>query len=358
MTPTSAVAPTRRTGPAAIAAMHLRMVLEVAERRGVARQTLLADAGLVEAQLVSPESLVPLSASIQLWEAAATRTGDAAFGLHLGEAADLVHFGPLGFAILSSATFADCMAAAIRYERLMYNGFTTTLRHEGNRAIIGHRAVVAGTPVAQQPIEYTLALILGIVRRTSGQPVRPQAVFFQHAAPRDTSEHERVFGVRPTFTADEDALVLDASILAMPVRGASEEVLRSLVPVIERRHSAALGDSPVTDALRTALRSLLPRGEPSLSMVAKDLHMSARSLQRKLHAEGTSFQAALDDTRREAALAYLADSTRPIGEVAFLTGFSDGSAFHRAVRRWTSRTPGELRSTNSRSATSTSGGGG
>ncbi|WP_425486259.1 helix-turn-helix transcriptional regulator [Gemmatimonas groenlandica] len=78
-------------------------------------------------------------------------------------------------------------------------------------------------------------------------------------------------------------------------------------------------------------------------MIASTLVMSERSLQRRLADEQTSFQRVLDDTRQALTLQYLEDPSLPIGEVAFLTGFRDGSAFHRAVRRWTGRTPGQIR---------------
>ncbi len=70
--------------------------------------------------------------------------------------------------------------------------------------------------------------------------------------------------------------------------------------------------------------------------------MSARSVQRALRAEGTSYQLLLDDVRRELALRHLAVRGTSAAEVAFLTGFSEPSAFSRAFRRWTGSTPGEF----------------
>jgi len=323
--------------------MHLQVAFDRAALAGVTRAELLAAAGIVAERITSPETLVPLESSLRLWAEAARRSGDQDFGLHAGEHADPVRFGTLGYVIMSSATVRHALDAAIRYERLMYAGFTTSMRVEQERVVVRHAASQEGIPVERHPIEFALATILAVIRRTTGTDVRALEVRLQHAAPINTAEHERVFGVRATFGADEDALVLPASVLAHPVRGASPDVLRSLAPVVSRLHERAIGGSPTTEAVRAEIEGVLHRGEPTLLTVASALVTSSRSLQRKLADEGTSFQLVLDATRRTLTMDYLADRSLTLGEVAFLTGFRDGSAFHRAVRRWTDRTPGQLR---------------
>lgn len=91
--------------------------------------------------------------------------------------------------------------------------------------------------------------------------------------------------------------------------------------------------------VRRFLAEMLGDGAPSLGAIAQRLHMSPRTLQRRLELDGTSFHVLAGDVRRERALAYLADPKLPLAEVAFLLGFSAPSAFHRAFRKWTGRTP-------------------
>ena len=86
-----------------------------------------------------------------------------------------------------------------------------------------------------------------------------------------------------------------------------------------------------------------------MAIIAEKLHMSPRSLQRRLHSEGTSFAELLSELRRDLALRYLRDQRIAIAEVGFLLGFLDVSAFHRAFKRWTGSTPAEYqRSTHPR----------
>ncbi|MBC7842813.1 MAG: AraC family transcriptional regulator [Gemmatimonadaceae bacterium] len=309
----------------------------------MSRDELLAAAGLTEEQVASPESSVSLDASLLVWSEASLRTGDSCFGLHAGEMADPLRFGTLGYVIMSSATVRDALAAAIRYERVMYTGFTSRLIVDGDSATVTHGATMPDVPVERQPIEFALATILAVCRRTTGEAINARAVIFRHGPPKSTAEHERVFGVRPTFNGDVDALVLHARVLDRPVQGASAEVLRTLAPVVERLHERVLGDAPHTAAVRTAIVNTLHHEEATVATVAAALITSQRSLQRRLATEHTSFQQVLDTTRKELTLQYLDDPSLSLGEVAFLTGFRDGSAFHRAVRRWTSHTPGQLR---------------
>ena len=74
-------------------------------------------------------------------------------------------------------------------------------------------------------------------------------------------------------------------------------------------------------------------------LVAGALRMSARNLRRLLEAENTSYKYILDEVRCELARRYLTQEQRGVEEVAFALGFSDGSAFHKAFRRWTSESP-------------------
>jgi AraC-like DNA-binding protein len=96
-------------------------------------------------------------------------------------------------------------------------------------------------------------------------------------------------------------------------------------------------------ALRRALLSRIAQGETEIEAVARSLATSVRSLQRRLSAAGTSYQEVLDSTRRDGASRYLDDRTLSIGEVAYLLGYSEPAAFHRAFRRWNGTTPQEFR---------------
>src|SRR3546814_15678017 len=81
----------------------------------------------------------------------------------------------------------------------------------------------------------------------------------------------------------------------------------------------------------------------SSDVCSSDLHLSVRSLQRRLAEEATGFDALLNETRHELAVSYLRNPRYSIGEITFLLGFSDASAFARAFKRWSGTTPTQFR---------------
>jgi AraC-like DNA-binding protein len=337
-----------------ISATYARGVLEAAARAGVPRDRLLAAAGLDApnaAAFDAPDAFVPLDRQLALWDAAAALASDPAFGLHTGAAGTPEHLGTLGHVLRSSATLGDALARAARYERLMYTGFVTTVERAGPLAVICHAALHPDTPVERQPIEYVLALIFSLCRALAGgddpaagalPALRPVEVRFRHAAhvdPRVAAEHARVFGAPVRFGQADNALVLPAAALDLPIRGADPGVAAALGAHVEHLLTRLTGANTAGGRLRAALPDLLRAGEPTLAAAARHLAMSERTLQRRLAVEGTAFQALVDAERRDLALAHLRAGRLAVGEVAFVTGFSEPSAFRRAFRRWTGTTP-------------------
>jgi AraC-like DNA-binding protein len=337
-----------------ISATYARGVLEAAARAGVPRDRLLAAAGLDApnaAAFDAPDAFVPLDRQLALWDAAAALASDPAFGLHTGAAGTPEHLGTLGHVLRSSATLGDALARAARYERLMYTGFVTTVERAGPLAVICHAALHPDTPVERQPIEYVLALIFSLCRALAGgddpaagalPALRPVEVRFRHAAHRDprvAAEHARVFGAPVRFGQADNALVLPAAALDLPDPRRGPRGGRGARRPRRAPAHAAHGRDTAGGRLRAALPDLLRAGEPTLAAAARHLAMSERTLQRRLAVEGTAFQALVDAERRDLALAHLRAGRLAVGEVAFVTGFSEPSAFRRAFRRWTGTTP-------------------
>ena len=123
-----------------------------------------------------------------------------------------------------------------------------------------------------------------------------------------------------------------------------DSVLRSVLESHAKEILARLPEAD--DSVREIRRSLMARisqGDTEIESVARALATSSRSLQRRLAAAGTSFQEVLDATRRDVAGRYLEDRTLSVGEVAYLLGYSEPAAFHRAFKRWNGITPLEFR---------------
>ena len=172
-------------------------------------------------------------------------------------------------------------------------------------------------------------------------------MFFAHSQRHDRAEYERRTGCPVVFDATWTGIEFLAEYLDVPLPAAQPDARRYLArhaeTLLDKGAARAAGPSSVLDEVRRKVEEQLLSGVPSAQMVATQLGMSPRTLQRRLEAEGTTFSALVDSTRRGRALQLLAEPGLTAQEVAFALGYSEPRAFHRAFRRWTGMSPGEYR---------------
>ena len=188
-------------------------------------------------------------------------------------------------------------------------------------------------------IEFLFAAVANAARATTGRD-RPIAwVQLRHLPLGEPNEYETAFGVRPTFSASRDALLIDNEVLDAP-----QVTRNSAVQALAARHLRELAVPNIArddyDRLSESVARLLAEGTaPSLAQVAADLRMSRRTIQRRLRARGGSFRQLVESVRIALARSYLLDPSLSIGQVALLLGYADHSAFARAYRRATGAPP-------------------
>lgn len=327
-------------------------IVGFAASAGVSPPELLHAAGLDSADLADPDASVPHAREIRLWDEAVRLTGDDDFGLHLAEWATHFppdHFDVMTFTARSCATLGERFSLAGRYIRLIHEGIYLTLEQEGDvaRLVHGHIPEQIGP---RHPVEGLLAIALLQGRQGVGDDLTPRAVCFSHARPARVSEQERVFRAPVHYGCPRNELVLDRAVLARAQRHAEPRLLGILEPQLGELLSKRPEVRGFRDRVERSILDELPQREPVVGAIALKLHMSSRSLQRRLHGEGTSFAEVLSDLRRDLAQRYLVDSRISISEVAFLLGFLDVTAFYRAFKRWTGSTPSTYRRRHSGAA--------
>ena len=187
-----------------------------------------------------------------------------------------------------------------------------------------------------------LACALALCKWLSGRPVQPRRVLVQGPQPKNVVPYKVAFHSPLVFGAPHDALVFERADMEAPLPTANE-AMAVLHDRFAGEYLARFSESRVSHRVRQVLCRILPQGEPKRETLAQALHLSQRTLQRRLQEEGTSFQTLLDDTRRELAEQYLAQPSMTLLEIAYLLGYADPSNFFRAFRRWFDVTPGEYR---------------
>jgi len=320
------------------------MIVHAAAARGADAAALARATGFDPAAAADPDARIPLETENALWDEAARRCGDDAFGLHAAELIRPGMFDVLDYVLRTAPTVRAALERLARYNRLEHDVAVFTILDRGDTVRVEHAFTAAGVAPGRHACDFTLGAVVVVSGQIAGAPLAPRAVELARPAPASTAEHERVFGVRPRFDAAVNALELPADVVDRACPAADPALSR----VVERHAEALLAARPDPQAttsqrVRHLLAGALADGDATLAAMAARLRMSERSLQRRLADEGVSFDAVLDDLRRELALRYLAAPSVAIAEVAYLLGYSEPSAFHRAFKRWTGVTPAEAR---------------
>jgi len=319
------------------------LIVHASASAGVDPARLAAEVGFDPSMVQDPDARIPLELEVRLWDEAARRSGVDAFGLQAAQDLTPGAFDVLDYVVRTAPTIRAALERLARYNRLVHDVARFSLVDRGDAVRLEHRFSRPPLRPCRQASEFTIASIVTLGTALTGVPVRPLAVEFIHDAPMSTAPHRMLFGLEPRFSAAVNAIELDRQTLGRAIPGADP----ALSSVIERHAEALLAQRPEVETaaqrVRQVLAGMLRDGDATLAEAAKRLGMSARSLQRRLAEEGLGFDAVLDDLRRDLALRYLADPKIAIAEVAYLTGFSEPSAFHRAFKRWTGTTPGDAR---------------
>lgn len=273
------------------------------------------------------------------WQAAVRAAQDPDLGLHTATASGVGTLDIVGYVMLSSRTAADALRRGARLMRLLNDGLdllveVTPVATTATLVALGD----ARDPLWSEGRQVRETIMAGLVhqlRQLTGTAITPRAVRLPHPRPaHGDAAHRRVFGVAPRFDAEDCAVELDTRALDAPLRSANAALLVAFEAHAEAALAALDVAGATTRQVAAQIMSRLKGEAPSIAQVARGLAMSARSLQRALTEEGTSYQQVLDEVRRELAARHLA-AGETVAKVAWLVGFSEPSAFYRAQRRWT-----------------------
>jgi AraC-like DNA-binding protein len=244
--------------------------------------------------------------------------------------------------MLSSATVGDGLRRVTRFQRVLTDQPWLEIDDSGSSVRISVGLQTEDEELRAIHAEYVSTLGLQVMSWVSETDIVPVEVHFEHEPRGEPSDYERILRCPVKFAAEGSAIVLTAETFDRPSMHANERIATLHLEFAEQLLADA-ADTSFAAQTRRALAECLEPGPPGLPAIARRLGMSTRSLQRRLAEERTSYKEVLDTLRRDITLEQLQRHDTSIAEAAYLTGFSEVSAFTRAVRRWFDCPPSQLR---------------
>lgn len=331
---------TLRTSSAA----WVRGTTDMMAAEGLPVAELCAEAGIDLAALQNPQTRVAVDQVSRLWELAVARSGKVDLGLCPHLTARYGNVDVVGYALASGPNLLVGFQHLTRHMAVISDATTFDLKQEPRGYWLSIAHIGASRPVPRQRVEYALLTLFTICRWLTRREV--QLIEVELTTPRpmpaDEPRYRAAFGVLPRFEQPANRFLLArADVLAdIPTHNPALWAMHERLVETELDQ---LGQSLTSAKVRSEVARILHQGEPRREDIAVRLHMTDRTLQRRLQAESTTYQQLLDDTRCELARQYLCDPRRNLAEVADLLGFSDQSNMFRACKRWFGMPPGQYR---------------
>lgn len=321
---------------------YARRLVAMVDDLAVSASALLASVQLTEDDL-KPKGKITLRQQQALIEAALDRSRRPELGLLVGQQVSVLDHGSIGYAFVSSRNMRAAFEVFSAYQRIAGPLVNVYCRQNGEHGLVSAVEAYPLGSVHTYAIDDWLAETRFFFDRFDIEDICFNEVRVTHSAPPYAAMYQDMFQCPVTFDAPANEIVFPAEFLDRPFNMADEAVaelcIRQCAEVL--KHLAE--EDPVVDAVRRVLLNQ-PGVTPTLGMIAERLHMSTRTLRRRLQEAGTTYKNVLSEVRLGLGAEYLRSSAMSPKEIAYLLGYSGVTSFHRAFKAHFDKTPVEYRS--------------
>ena len=319
-----------------VPAIGIRALLRALQRLNLDTDALLTAAGLSPDMLLEPDARVDAGKADALWALAYRQSGDEHLAIRAAQQLKANDYRSLSYLAAYSRTLGEGIQRLVRWFDLIDRRLRWSIDASGDPVFLSLSIEGVPHPLPRPPVEYTLGAMMVTLRATLELDWRPLRIDVGFARPDDDTAvlHEELFGSRVAYGAHDTRVLIQKFWWNHAIPRADASLADMLEELASRRVRELPDDDDLKARLHRVLGSSLQGGPPTIEAVARELGVSARSLQRHLQVEGSSFRAELAAVRRAHAKLLLADPMMALAEVSWLLGFSDPRAFTRAFRRW------------------------
>jgi AraC-like DNA-binding protein len=321
-------------------------ILEYTSNGGGDVDWVVREAKLTREELARPEHRLPLRKFVTLIEAASRATGDDCFGAHLGQVCALRELGLPGYLATFAPSVDRALASFARYYYLLGDATDVRFEQRDGRASFTYRVLDPESWPRRQDAEQVLVMIVVLLRSWIGTGFRPQLVCFEHQRPEGAHELERILGCPLRFDCETNTVYLDGAAALHENPHADERLFQLLswfAETVTQRAPVSAVPSTFQEQVLASIDVCANLGNASVHSVARALGLEARSFQRRLQTEGTSFRELSEAYLQRQALKLLRQAALSEKEIALQLGYGNLNSFIRAFRRWHGATPGQWR---------------
>lgn len=320
----------------------LQGFIELVDELGGDSSELLQRAHLSRDVIGDHDSFIGYRSVVSLLELAAQSTGAADFGRRLASRQGLEILGPVGVAARTAPTVGAALHAIEQYMAIYSPALSVGVAVSIGQPLAAFEwSIVQPRPPAHpQAAELSLGVSLRVFRLLAGNDFLPTSLQLRHAPLTETSDYAAYFGCPVEFSAPTYGFRFPSGVLTrrLDADSAMHAVAQDYLATIAVPHGLT-----ELDAVTRLIRRMLATGVLDLELIAEQLALHPRTLQRHLAAQGTSFAELIDQVRQDEAERYLRDTAMPLGQLAGLLGFSEQSVLSRACRRWFDASPSQVR---------------
>ncbi|MFK0090791.1 AraC family transcriptional regulator [Pseudomonas sp. NPDC090755] len=292
--------------------------------------------------LQEEEARLPLRSLVGAMELAAQTLKCPDFGLRMAEYQDMHVLGPVAVIARSSSTVRQALESISRFISYHSPGVYIELdcsEPESPRLVVDIR--LANLTRRRQTSEMALGMVYNTVKLLCGKQFSPQSVLLTGIPPLPLERYRHYFQSAVYAGHAHNALVLRREHLNQPIERQDPMLHRVLLEYLQAFEMQPRSD--ILHQVHSLVQRMLPTQRCRLSLVAEQLGLHERALQRRLAERGYYFEDLVERIRRELAKIYLAERGMPMSQVANLLGYSEQSVFSRACRRWFAQTPSAMR---------------
>jgi AraC-like DNA-binding protein len=294
-------------------------------------------AGINPALLKKSDARIGISHVDELWRIAVELLDDPCFGIKMTAHWHPSYVGALGYAWCASSTLRTALNRVVRYIHVVTEDLNLKLEDTagGLKVTVDLEKSIFTLP---QHHDVVASVLMHMCRFNYGEELLPTEVCLAHEKPACEDTIADFFRSPVQYETETSSITLASRDVDLKLSSGNRE-LALLHDEFLMKYLIEIKKGDIVQQIQSLIIENLPSGKVSDNLIAKELNLSERSLQRKLKEQGTTFRSVLDNVREMAAIQYIKNPVNTMSDIAFLLGFSEQSAFSRAFKKWTGTSP-------------------